>query len=127
MPAKVAALIVAESETSNILSGVIENLTALLEGDDDVEVALLCTPKTRQIHRVEGEGNHFCGYRNMQILLSALPATTPDGQELLAKKPTIPELQDAIEAAWNAGINAHGKVLTGGIKGTRKHVGTSEV
>jgi len=131
MPAKVAALIAAETDASNSLPGVIANLAVLLEGDGDVETAYLCTGEVKQIYRIEGEGNHFCGYRNMQMLLSALPpsisSSSTNSGKLLASKPTISQLQVAIEAAWDAGFNAHGKALTGGIVGTRKHVGTSEV
>lgn len=37
------------------------------------------------------------------------------------------ELQDMIERAWDMGFNSHGRIVTGGIRGTRKHIGTSEV
>ncbi|KAL8976058.1 MAG: hypothetical protein Q9177_006925, partial [Variospora cf. flavescens] len=35
-------------------------------------------------------------------------------------------LQELIESAWDRGINAVGKVETGGIRGTRKYIGTPE-
>lgn len=41
--------------------------------------------------------------------------------------PTIFEIQDWIEEAWDFGINAAGRVETGGIKGTRKYIGTPDV
>lgn len=41
--------------------------------------------------------------------------------------PTILELQDRIEDAWDAGYNSTGRTETGGIKGTRKFIGTPEV
>ena len=41
--------------------------------------------------------------------------------------PTILQMQDMIEAAWDRGINAQGRMETGGIKGTRKYIGTPEV
>lgn len=41
--------------------------------------------------------------------------------------PTIFEIQEYIENAWDMGINAQGRVETGGIKGTRKYIGTPEV
>ena len=130
MPAKVAAVVRKETNTSNSVSGVIEKLAALLQADKDVVDAYLCTNHVHQIYRIDGEGNHFCGYRNMQMLLSGLSSTTSlptfSGM-LMAGRPTILELQEAIEAAWEAGINAHGQVMTGGIAGTRKHVGASEV
>jgi len=43
------------------------------------------------------------------------------------KIPTIFEIQDYIEAAWDLGINAQGRIETGGIRGTRKYIGTPDV
>lgn len=37
------------------------------------------------------------------------------------------DLQELIESAWDRGINTTGKVETGGIRGTRKYIGTPEV
>jgi len=48
-------------------------------------------------------------------------------QNLSRKTPTIFQIQDFIEAAWDAGINSQGRAETGGIKGTRKYIGTPEV
>lgn len=41
--------------------------------------------------------------------------------------PSIFQIQDWIEGAWDKGINAQGRLETGGIKGTRKYIGTPEV
>lgn len=41
--------------------------------------------------------------------------------------PSIFRIQDLIEAAWDLGYNSNGRVETGGIKGTRKYIGTPEV
>ncbi len=41
--------------------------------------------------------------------------------------PSIFQIQEWIEAAWDQGINAQGRLETGGIKGTRKYIGTPEV
>lgn len=41
--------------------------------------------------------------------------------------PTIFEIQDMIETAWDKGINPRGRAETGGIRGTRKYIGTAEV
>lgn len=41
--------------------------------------------------------------------------------------PTIFQIQGLIEAAWDQGINAQGRIETGGIRGTRKYIGTPEV
>jgi zinc finger-containing ubiquitin peptidase 1 len=43
------------------------------------------------------------------------------------KIPTIFQIQDAIEHAWDLGINAQCRLETGGIRGTRKYIGTPEV
>jgi len=43
------------------------------------------------------------------------------------KLPTIFQIQDFIEHAWDHGINAQGRLETGGIRGTRKYIGTPEV
>ena len=41
--------------------------------------------------------------------------------------PSIFQIQEWIEGAWDQGINAQGRLETGGIKGTRKYIGTPEV
>lgn len=88
-------------------------LATLLERDSGVETAYLCDEATVQVYKLLGEGNHFCGYRNIQMLLR--------------KQYTVLELQDIIERAWDLGYNSHGRIETEGIKNTRKHIGTSEV
>ncbi len=40
--------------------------------------------------------------------------------------PTIFEIQDFIEKAWDCGINAQGRIETGGVRMTRKFIGTPE-
>lgn len=46
--------------------------------------------------------------------------------QLDSKVPTIFQIQDFIESAWDVGINRQGRLETGGIKGTRKYIGTPE-
>jgi hypothetical protein len=41
--------------------------------------------------------------------------------------PSIFQIQEDIETAWDRGINAEGRIETGGIRGTRKYIGTPEV
>lgn len=48
-------------------------------------------------------------------------------QHFGGRLPTIFEIQELIEAAWDRGINAQARVETGGIRGTRKYIGTPEV
>jgi hypothetical protein len=70
----------------------------------------------------------FCGYRNLQMLISYIINAKAPGSHLFPDVyPTIFQLQDLIENAWDHGHNAHGRLETGGIKGTRKFIGTPEV
>jgi hypothetical protein len=123
------AHVISEENDQNTLPGVIPQLARLLSRDSGVETAYLCTEHAIQVHNLPDEGAHFCGYRNMQMLCLAvgLSEQREAGEIDLSRKLSIPQLQDLIERAWDSGVNAHGKVQTGGIKGTRKHVGTSEV
>lgn len=41
--------------------------------------------------------------------------------------PSIFQIQDLIETAWDRGFNTRGRIETGGIRGTRKYIGTPEV
>ena len=50
------------------------------------------------------------------------------GHEIMnGKIPTIFEIQDYIETGWDLGINSQGRTETGGIRGTRKYIGTPDV
>ncbi|KAL7797433.1 peptidase family C78 domain-containing protein [Trichoderma ceciliae] len=69
----------------------------------------------------------FCGYRNIQILTSHIIGTHVTGWEQLGYDiPNIFQIQDLIETAWDRGYNARGRAETGGIRGTRKYIGTPE-
>lgn len=48
-------------------------------------------------------------------------------QQFKKQLPSVFQIQDLIEAAWDSGIYTQGRHETGGIKGTRKYIGTSEV
>jgi hypothetical protein len=70
----------------------------------------------------------FCGYRNIQNLCSHIIGTRATGWEQLGSDiPSVFQIQDLIETAWDRGFNARGRAETGGIKGTRKYIGTPEV
>jgi zinc finger-containing ubiquitin peptidase 1 len=102
-------------------------LAQLCEQDRSVDQVFLCHPATRHIYKIEKEGG-FCGYRNLQMLISYIRNAQADGFEhFVDGSPSIFKLQDLIEAAWDNGYNSHGRVETGGIKGTRKYIGTPEV
>ncbi|KAJ5541980.1 hypothetical protein N7461_007983 [Penicillium sp. DV-2018c] len=113
---------VVENETDNV----IPVLARLCEQDSSVKRAFFCSPKVRHICKLRREGG-FCGYRNIQMMVSWLQKTRAFGHEHFSPKgPTILELQDLIEAAWDMGFNSSGRAETGGIKGTRKFIGTPE-
>lgn len=115
----------AKEDDSNRSIAVIPKLAELLRHRSGINKALLCFDETLQIWKLPSEGAHFCGYRNIQMLLSGVPpdflSDLPTYQEL-----SVLHLQDLIEKAWDRGFNSHGRVQTGGIRGTRKHIGTSE-
>jgi len=70
----------------------------------------------------------FCGYRNIQMLCSHIIDVESQGyQHFNGKIPTIFKIQDYIENAWDLGINVQGRTETGGIRGTRKYIGTPDV
>jgi zinc finger-containing ubiquitin peptidase 1 len=62
------------------------------------------------------------------MLFSYIVGVEFKGSEHVKRKlPSIFQIQDLIEEAWDMGINAQGRAETGGIKGTRKYIGTPEV
>ena len=70
----------------------------------------------------------FCGYRNIQMLVSYMQGAKATGHDMFSERlPGILDLQDLIEAAWDGGICENSKYETGGIRGTRKWIGTPEV
>lgn len=54
-------------------------------------------------------------------------AEAPGHDIFRGKIPSIFKIQDYIEHAWDLGINAHSRIETGGVRGTRKYIGTPEV
>ncbi|KGY14906.1 hypothetical protein PABG_12181 [Paracoccidioides brasiliensis Pb03] len=111
---------------ANETSYLIPVLSQLCQLDETVERAFLCNPAVRHIFKMPKEGG-FCGYRNIQMLISYIQDSRADGHEQFpGKLPTILRLQDLIEQAWDLGFNSSARIETGGIKGTRKYIGTSE-
>lgn len=127
MPDGVWDLISHEDGSTTHLHGAVRNLAELLRHDKDVASAYLCCKDAVQVCKFRKEGAHFCGYRNIQMLLLGLGSTSGDQRPEMPANLAIPHLQEMIEEAWDTGLNSHGKILTGGIQRTRKHIGTSEV
>jgi hypothetical protein len=102
-------------------------LAQLCEQDQSLEEVFLCHPGVKHVVKMWREGG-FCGYRNIQMLVSYIQAAESQGFEnFQGRLPTILRLQDLVEEAWDKGINSSGRIETGGIKGTRKYIGTPEV
>ncbi|KIX94212.1 uncharacterized protein Z520_09922 [Fonsecaea multimorphosa CBS 102226] len=110
------------NETPNL----VPVLARLSQLDKTVERAFYCSPKVVHVCKMLREGG-FCGYRNIQMMVSYIRATDADGaQNFQGRLPSILKLQDMIEHAWDLGFNSSGRVETGGIKYTRKFIGTPE-
>ena len=111
----------------NEVANVIPMVSRLLQRDKSVKRAFICSSDVSQIFKTPGEGG-FCGYRNIQMLISYIRGSKTTGHEhFLRRIPTIFQLQDLIERAWDMGFNSSGRAETGGISGTRKYIGTPEV
>lgn len=120
---KLARQTTVENETDKL----IPVIAKLCEQDKTVQRAFLCNPKVRHICKLSREGG-FCGYRNIQMLVSYITKTQSLGHTHFPHGvPSILDIQDLIEQAWDMGFNSTGRTETGGIKGTRKFIGTPEV
>lgn len=105
---------------------VIPVLAQLFEQCPTTEYAYLCSPAVQHISKLRLEGG-FCGYRNIQMLSSyVINAKYTGDHHFNGQIPDIFDIQEFIEAAWDKGINKQGRVETGGVRGTRKYIGTPE-
>lgn len=60
-------------------------------------------------------------------MTSYIVGTEFPGHQAFSKDlPSVFDLQDLIENAWDQGINSRGRIETGGIRLTRKYIGTPE-
>ncbi|OCT54787.1 DUF1671 domain-containing protein [Cladophialophora carrionii] len=110
------------NETPNLVP-VLARLSHL---DKVVERAFYCSPEVRHVCKMQKEGG-FCGYRNIQMIISYIQDADATGSEhFRGRLPSIPKLQEMIENAWDQGFNASGRLETGGIRYTRKYIGTPE-
>ncbi|KAI0019621.1 peptidase family C78-domain-containing protein [Xylariomycetidae sp. FL0641] len=106
--------------------GVVQVLEQLLDQSASTQYAYLCHSAVQHVSKLRREGG-FCGYRNIQMLASYVVGSGAPGAEIFrGKVPSIFRIQDYIENAWDMGINAQGRIETGGVRGTRKYIGTPE-
>lgn len=134
---------------TNEIGGAVPAVARLCEQDPTVERAVFCHAAVRHVFKLQREGG-FCGYRNIQMLISYVRGVEElisyvrgledsgrggdrggdrggGGHHFDKGTPGVLALQDMIERAWDRGFNAVGRVETGGIRGTRKYIGTAEV
>ena len=101
-------------------------LKLLSVADPCVKSVQFCDPSVKHVSKIQAEGKNFCGYRNVQMQFSYLSNFTLSVLEPMDSIPSISKVQELIEDAWDKGINPEGRIQTGGVRGTRKHIGTQE-
>ncbi|CAK7267923.1 hypothetical protein SEPCBS119000_002794 [Sporothrix epigloea] len=115
-----------KQEWGVVESGKISLLAQLLEQNAATEYAYLCDPCVQHVSRLPKEGG-FCGYRNIQTMISYIIGAESYGHETFANSlPSVFDIQNLIEQAWDRGFNPRGRIETGGIRLTRKYIGTPE-
>ncbi|KAE8444400.1 hypothetical protein EG329_000600 [Mollisiaceae sp. DMI_Dod_QoI] len=125
----------------NQTAGIVDVLEQCLDQDESTAYAYICDPAVKHVSKLKKEGKAvpisnrallikkggFCGYRNIQVMCSYIIGVKSQGHEIFdGKIPTIFNIQDYIESAWDLGINSQGRIETGGIRGTRKYIGTPD-
>jgi hypothetical protein len=119
--------LIKQEQVQNETPGAIPILAQLSALDRTVKEAYYCHPSTLHVGKTPREGG-FCGYRNIQMLLSYIQGARAQGhEEFPGRTPGILKVQELIEGAWDKGINHIGRIQTGGIRDTRKYIGTPEV
>lgn len=98
----------------------------------NIKSRCLCN-STDHFSAAVGDSGWGCGYRNLQMLLSAISKNELYGNKLKEKFkndeiPSVTKLQALIEEAWKDGFDKAGcEQLGGKLHGTRKWIGTTEV
>ncbi len=114
---------VVANETPNL----VPVLARLSQLDSTILRAFYCDPRVAHVAKLPKEGG-FCGYRNIQMQISYVrDAQVPGHHHFQSRRlPSILRLQEMIEDAWDRGYNTTARVETGGIRMTRKYIGTAE-
>ncbi|XP_076004590.1 zinc finger-containing ubiquitin peptidase 1 [Genypterus blacodes] len=84
---------------------------------------------TEHFYSSEGDKGWGCGYRNVQMLLSSLHGIEAFAHLLPEQGvPTIPRIQNMIEAAWKEGLDPQGAShFNQRLQGTRAWIGATEI
>ncbi|CAG7558660.1 unnamed protein product [Fusarium equiseti] len=93
-----------EKDGQVVNNDILPVLIQLLEQSPSTQYAYVCRPAVQHISKLKQEGSQHFG----------------------ESFPNIFQIQNLIENAWDNGINAQGRAETGGIRGTRKYIGTPE-
>ncbi|KAG9952377.1 DUF1671-domain-containing protein, partial [Aureobasidium melanogenum] len=119
--------ILTERIVDNEVPGLIPVIARIcVASSNDLQNVHLCHPSVQHVHKGTNPG-HFCGYRNIQMLVSFIQSTKVRGHEHFGTElPGILQIQDMIEEAWDRDPQNLGKQETGGIRNTRKWIGTPE-
>jgi hypothetical protein len=119
---------ITERIMKNEVPGLIPIVTRLcIASSGPFSAMYVCAFEVHHVHKGTNPG-HFCGYRNIQMLVSYIRSTRDEGHELFeAGLPGILQIQEMIEAAWDRDPRSVGRQATGGIRNTRKWIGTPEV
>jgi hypothetical protein len=120
--------IIAEHTLENEVSGLIPVIARLCTASSGYLSSIyVCDSIVHHVHKGTTPG-HFCGYRNIQMLVSYIRGMKAKGHERFeAGLPGILQIQDMIEEAWDRDPHSVGRQETGGIRNTRKWIGTPEV
>ncbi len=118
--------LVKHESVENHVADIVPVLSQLCETDESVDAAYLCHASVKDVFKMPKEGG-FCGYRNIQMLISFILGAKSQGHEKFDRIPGVLDIQSLIENAWDNGISEVGRIQTGGIRGTRKYIGTPEV
>lgn len=111
-----------DNETSNL----IEAISDISAADPEVVRTYLCHPSVKHVEKIRCDGN-FCGYWNIQMLLTYIHARDARRDHSEPKDtPSVPAIQNVIENAWDSGVCSYGRIETGGVRNTRKWIGTHE-
>ena len=115
-----------ERVVENETQGLIPTLSDISAEDREVVATYLCHPSVRHVEKLACDGN-FCGYWNIQMVLSYIHDQDARKDNAAAKDlPNVLQIQNVIERAWNNGICSYGRTETGGVRNTRKWIGTHE-
>ncbi|CAL8248108.1 unnamed protein product [Lota lota] len=92
-------------------------------------VHIWLSAETDHYNTSEGDKGWGCGYRNLQMLLSALQRIQVFADRLTEGEiPSVPQLQRMIEGAWKEGLDPQGAShFNNRLQGTRAWIGATEI